>query len=154
MFSQMPNKRVHTCLLDYNVELLALTITKSSAALVYQIVAKRSGNLKRKLCSVLPKTNGKFLSKKNALLIRPLFRVQARSFPFMLHVNLCKKLLFLHQLTHNMTTDCSWNYSSLHENCKRRTCCVHKLFFVLTVTACSAHVLPMFCTCNFHVLNL
>ena len=26
------------------------------------------------------------------------------------HVNLCKKLLFLHQLTHNMTADCSLNY--------------------------------------------
>ena len=25
-------------------------------------------------------------------------------------VNLCRKLLFLHQLTHNMTTDCSLNY--------------------------------------------
>ena len=35
-----------------------------------------------------------------------------------LQVNLCQKLLFLHQLTHNMTTDCSWNY---HENYKRRT---------------------------------
>ena len=38
-------------------------------------------------------------------------------------VNLCQKLLFLHQLTHNMTTDCSWN---------------------------SPHVLPMFCACSFH----
>ena len=26
-------------------------------------------------------------------------------------VNLCQKLLFLHQLTHNMTTDCSLNYN-------------------------------------------
>ena len=25
-------------------------------------------------------------------------------------VNLCQKLLFLHQLTHNMMTDCSFNY--------------------------------------------
>ena len=32
------------------------------------------------------------------------------------------KLLFLHQLTHNMTTDCSWNY---HENYKRRTWTEH-----------------------------
>ena len=31
---------------------------------------------------------------------------------------LCQKLLFLHQLTLNMTTDCSGNY---HENYKRRT---------------------------------
>ena len=28
-------------------------------------------------------------------------------------VNLCQKLLFLHQLTHNMTTDYSWNYHEL-----------------------------------------
>ena len=27
-----------------------------------------------------------------------------------IQVNLCQKLLFLHQLTHNMTTDCSLNY--------------------------------------------
>ena len=25
-------------------------------------------------------------------------------------VNLCQKLLFLHQLTHDLTVDCSWNY--------------------------------------------
>ena len=31
------------------------------------------------------------------------------SFHF-LQVNLCQELLFLHQLTHNMTTDCSLNY--------------------------------------------
>ena len=31
---------------------------------------------------------------------------------------LFQKHLFLHQLTHNMTKDCSWNY---HENFKRRT---------------------------------
>ena len=28
----------------------------------------------------------------------------------LLLVNLCQKLLFLHQLTHNMTTDCSLDY--------------------------------------------
>ena len=39
-----------------------------------------------------------------------------------IQVNLCQKLLFLHQLTHNMTTDCSWNY---HENYKRRTWAEH-----------------------------
>ena len=45
---------------------------------------------------------------------------------FILQVNLCQKLLFLHQLTHNMTTDCSLNY-------KFHTCFVHKLFFVFTL---------------------
>ena len=36
----------------------------------------------------------------------------------LLQVNLFQELLFLHQLTHNMTKDCSCNY---HENYKRRT---------------------------------
>ena len=36
----------------------------------------------------------------------------------LLQVNLCQKLLFLHQLTHNMTTDSSWITSSIHENSK------------------------------------
>ena len=30
--------------------------------------------------------------------------------PNIVQVNLCQKLLFLHQLTHNMTKDCSWSY--------------------------------------------
>ena len=30
--------------------------------------------------------------------------------PGVVQVNLCQKLLFLHQLTHNMETDCSLNY--------------------------------------------
>ena len=37
----------------------------------------------------------------------------------LVQVNLCQKLLFVHQLTHNMTTDCSWNY---HENYKPIFC--------------------------------
>jgi hypothetical protein len=53
--------------------------------------------------------------------------------PFFLQVNLCQKLLFLHQLNHNMTTDCSWNY---HENYKCRTW--------------AEYVLPMFCAFSFH----
>ena len=40
-----------------------------------------------------------------------------------IQVNLCQKLLFLHQLTHNMATDCSLNYEF-------STCCVHKLFWM------------------------
>ena len=31
------------------------------------------------------------------------------TFKLVLQVNLCQKLLFLHQLTHNETTDCSLN---------------------------------------------
>ena len=37
-------------------------------------------------------------------------------------VNLCQKLLFLHQLNQNMIKDYSWNY---HENYKRRTWAEH-----------------------------
>ena len=51
----------------------------------------------------------------------------------MVQVNLCQKLLFLHQLTHNITIDCSWNY---HKNYKCRTL--------------AEHVLPMFCACSFY----
>ena len=43
-------------------------------------------------------------------------------------VNLCQNLLFLHQLTQNMTKACSLIYQFLHENYKLRTCCVHSLF--------------------------
>ena len=46
---------------------------------------------------------------------------------------LFQKHLFLHQLTHNMTKDCSWNY---RENYKPRTW--------------AEHVLPIFWACCFH----
>ena len=63
---------------------------------------------------------------------------KVNSFAF-LQVNLCQKLLFLRQLTHNMTADWSWNYEfsarKLQVQNMYRTSCVHKLFFgfVLTV---------------------
>ena len=49
---------------------------------------------------------------------------------FQVQVNLFQKHLFLDQLTHNMKKDFSLNYefSSLLENYKLRTCCEHKLF--------------------------
>ena len=58
-----------------------------------------------------------------------------------IQVNLCQKLLFLHQITHNMTTlpvqylKIPWGE---YEN-MRRTCCAHKLFFVLTFRIICAH---------------
>ena len=64
--------------------------------------------------------------------------------PSYVQVNLCQKLLFLHQLTHNMTTDCSLNY---HKNYKHRTWAEHVL---LLFCPCSAPVLPMFSACSFH----
>ena len=65
---------------------------------------------------------------------------------FQIQVNLCQKFLFLHQLTHNMTTDCSLNYkfntymkiSSLNLG---RTCCVQKLFLTFRTIFCTQHVL-------------
>ena len=46
-------------------------------------------------------------------------------------VNLCQTHLFLHRLTHNMTTDCSLNYYqfSTWKFQALRTCFVHKLFW-------------------------
>ena len=74
-----------------------------------------------------------------------------------IQVNLCRNLLFLHQLTHNMTKDCSLIYQFLHENCKLRTCCVHTLFWMSKQkqknNLCTKHVLNMFWAWNFHVLN-
>ena len=47
----------------------------------------------------------------------------------MLQVNLCQKLLFLHQLIHNMMTDCSLHYKFN----AFRTIFVHNMF-----SSCSA----------------
>ena len=56
-------------------------------------------------------------------------------------VNLCQKLLFLHQLTHNMTTDCSLNYKfntwkfqaqTCGEHVVRRNCFRHSEQFLYT----------------------
>ena len=48
----------------------------------------------------------------------------------LVQVNLCQKLLFLHQLTHNMTTDCSL-FMKIVSSDTCRTCCVHKLLFLI-----------------------
>ena len=64
-------------------------------------------------------------------------------------VNLFQKHLFLHQLTHNMTKDCS-----VHENSKLKTCCVQKLFcFDIQNNLCTQYVLNMFSACNFLVIQ-
>ena len=63
-------------------------------------------------------------------------------------VNLCQKLLFLHQLTHNMTTYCSLNYKfntwklqaqTWGEHVVYRNCFYHSEQFLYTT--CSPHVL-------------
>ena len=67
-----------------------------------------------------------------------------------LQVNLFQEHLFLHQLTHNMTKDCSLNYKLITRKLQAqnmgRTCCVHKLFFVLTFRAIYAQ--NMFSQCS------
>ena len=69
-----------------------------------------------------------------------------------IQVNLYQKLLFLHQLSHNMTTDCPLNYKFnawkfLAQN-MGRTCCVQKLF--LTFRTISVH--NMFSHCSAKIL--
>ena len=71
-----------------------------------------------------------------------------------LQVNLCQKLLFLHQLTHNMTSDCSLNYKfntymKIPSSNLRRSC-VQKGYPTEIVTDiqnnfCTQHVLTVFC---------
>ena len=67
-----------------------------------------------------------------------------------LQVNICEKLLFLHQLIHNMTTDCSLNYKfntwklqaqtwACGEHVVYRNCFWHSEQFLYTT--CSPHVL-------------
>ena len=68
------------------------------------------------------------------------FQFEMWSANTLLQVNLFQKHLFLHQLTHNMTKDCSLIYQFLHENYKLRTCCGHKwVFFGLTFKAIYAN---------------
>ena len=83
-----------------------------------------------------------------------------RKLSYIVQVNLCQKLLFLPQLTHNMTTDCSMIYEfstwKFQAQKMSRTCSVHKLFFCFYIQnyLCAKHVPDMFWAWNFHVLNL
>ena len=76
-------------------------------------------------------------------------------------VNLCQKLLFLHQLTHNMMTY-SLNYKfstwklqaqNIHAKNMLWTCCVHKLFWTSKQKQKTICIHNMFWACSFHVLN-
>ena len=48
-----------------------------------------------------------------------------------LQVNLCQKLLFLHQLTHNMTTDCSLFMKIVSSEYPQNMLCTQIVVFVL-----------------------
>ena len=58
-------------------------------------------------------------------------------------VNLCQKLLFYHQLTHNMTTYCSMPENSNSEHGENMLCT--EIDFDIQNNLCTQHVLPMFC---------
>ena len=66
----------------------------------------------------------------------------------LIQVNLCQKLLFLHQLTQNMTTDCLLNYKFhtwkfLAQTWEEHV--VYRNFFDIQNNFCTQHVLPIFC---------
>ena len=87
---------------------------------------------------------------------------------FLLQVNFCLKLLFLHQLTHNMTTDCSLFMKILSSQYLQNMLCTQIVVFVLTFRTCfvpklfwnpkqnknnnlcTQHVLQAFWVYNFH----
>ena len=77
----------------------------------------------------------------------------------MLQVNLCQKLLFFNQLTHNMTTDCSLNYKfstwKLQAQNTLRTCSVHKLFWMSKQknNLCKQHVMSLEFSCKYWTCN-
>ena len=91
------------------------------------------------------------------------FRISSESWTLflLLQVNICQKHLFLHQRTHNMTTDFSLNYAfstwKFQAQNMLRTCCVHKLFWMskqktnkkqFVYTTCSQHVLRLEFSCT------
>ena len=90
--------------------------------------------------------------QRNKLRQNSLFlAIQILYFVFKIQVNLCQKHLFLHQLTHYMTTDCSLNYKfSTWKLQGQNMLCAH-IVFVLTFRTICVH--NMFWACNFHVLN-
>ena len=67
-----------------------------------------------------------------------------------IQVNLSQTLLFLHQLTHNMTTNCSLNYKfnrymKIPSSNLGRTCCVQKLFLTFRTNFVHNMFSLMFC---------
>ena len=96
---------------------------------------------------------GKIKSYENIKILRKLYLRFARqdgqkenhaAKVIKIQVNLCEKLSFLNQLTHNMTKDCSFNSP------KFRTCCVQKLCFCFDIqnNICTQHVLKLYLSCH------
>ena len=66
----------------------------------------------------------------------------------LVQVNLCQELLFLHQLTHNVTSDCSFKYKFNSRKFKAQTWAEHVVYRncfwdseQFLFTTCSPHVL-------------
>ena len=64
----------------------------------------------------------------------------------LVQVNLCQKLLFLHQVTNNMTTDCSLSMKMLSSEYLQNMLCTQIVVFVLTFRTILLH--NMFCRCS------
>ena len=62
-----------------------------------------------------------------------------------IQVNLCQKLLFLHQITHNVTTDSSLNYKFNTWKFLAQNMLCTEIVFDIPNNFCTQHVLPMFC---------
>ena len=78
-------------------------------------------------------------------------------FFFGVQVNFCQKLLFLHQLTHNMTTDCSLNYKFNTWKFHAQTWGEHVVYkncFECQKPFLYKTSVPQVSAWNFHVLNL
>ena len=72
-----------------------------------------------------------------------------------IQVNLFQKHLILHQLTHNMTKDCSliYQFSTWKLQAQNMLCAQIGFCFDIQNNSCTQHVLPVFWACSFHVLN-
>ena len=101
-------------------------------------------------------SKGILTSRRNICIFKKIWSMYCQTFLFYLQnfrliwiqVNLCQKLLFLHQLTHNMTKDCSLNYKfntwkfqaqTWGEHVVYRNCFWHPEQFLYTT--CFPHVL-------------
>ena len=62
----------------------------------------------------------------------------------LIQVNLCQKYIFLHQLTHNMTTDFSLSYKFI----TKKLHVVYTNCFDIQNNLCTQHVLSFYWTCN------
>ena len=76
--------------------------------------------------------------------------------PFFKQVSFCQKHLTLHQLTHNMTTDCSLNYDfSTWKFQAQNILCTQIVFFCFDIqnNLCTKHALSLEISCKYWTPN-